>query len=189
MNNNIEKTLSDYIDSLNSEKKPREHGLADNSAEMEKLMETVRQVRSLREPALPQENYVKKLAEKVSSDLKSKPSDSPDKKASASQSCANAKSIKISGSENHMRKTRSPSALKARIAGVGIAAAVVVVALLMINVMYPMLNGNIVHAMEEAYEKVAAYHGMLEISETNAQGDTLNHTKLEIWADKNGHYV
>ena len=53
MNNN-EKAISDYIDKLNSEKKPREHELADNSTEMEKLMETVRQVRSIREPVHPQ---------------------------------------------------------------------------------------------------------------------------------------
>jgi|GEM_PF-148523 len=196
MNNN-EKAISDYIDKLNSEKKPREHELADNSTEMEKLMETVRQVRSLREPVLPQNGYVKSLAEKVASGFKSGIPDGAGEKAPTIQPHTDLHLLKTSDSgkclnqntKKRMSKTHTVSRLKARIVGVGIAAAVVIIAMLMINFIYPLFNGNIVHAMEEAYQKISAYHGLLEISETNAQGNTLNHTKLEIWADRNGHYV
>lgn len=188
MNNN-EKIISDYIDKLNSEKKPGEHERTNNSSEIEKLMETVRQVRTLREPALPEKNYVKSLSEKVSSGLKSELSNSINKKASTCQSSTGLSSIKTEVSARRIGNANSASRVRARITGAGIAAAVVIIAILMINVIYPLFNKNIVHAMEEAYQKVAAYHGLLEISETNAQGDTLNHTVLEIWADRNGHYV
>jgi len=200
--NNSEKAISDYIDKLNSEKKPREHELADNSAEMEELMGVVRQVRSLREPVLPQKNYVNSLAQKVASDLKSGILDGPARKNSTVQAHTDVEQIKKSDSKTSdsgkllsqntkrsMSKTNSSSRLKARIAGTGVAAAVVIIAMLMLNFVYPLFSKNIVHAMEEAYQKVTAYHGLLEISETNAQGDTLNHTRLEIWADRNGHYV
>ncbi len=185
MNNN-EKIISDYIDKLNSEKKPGEHEQADNSPEMEMLMETVRQVRSLREPALPQKSYVKSLAEKVSASLKSELWESSGNNA---LSGADANRLKRTSSSSISGKVRSASRIRTRIAGMGIAAAVVIFAMLMINLVYPLFNGNIVHAMEEAYQKITAYHGLLQISETNAQGETFNHTVLEIWADKSGRYV
>ncbi|CAB1241170.1 LolA family protein [Clostridium sp. HV4-5-A1G] len=62
MNEN-EKKLSDYIDSLNKEKKPREHENMTEAPEMEELFKTVRLVRSLKEPSLPEDEYGEKLAE------------------------------------------------------------------------------------------------------------------------------
>ncbi|EDK33654.1 hypothetical protein [Clostridium kluyveri] len=60
-----EKKLTAYIDSLNSEKKPKEHENMVDAPEMEELFETVRLVRSLREPSLPEDNYAKNLANSV----------------------------------------------------------------------------------------------------------------------------
>lgn len=57
-----EKQLSDYIDILNAEKKPKEHGNPSNSPELETLFKTVRLLRSLREPGLPAADYPEKLA-------------------------------------------------------------------------------------------------------------------------------
>jgi outer membrane lipoprotein-sorting protein len=47
---------------------------------------------------------------------------------------------------------------------------------------------NIVYAMEQAFQNVKAYHGILEIAETNAEGKQSVQAKVEVWADKNGHY-
>lgn len=68
MKKNIEELLSDYIDALNNE---REHEIevAENSPELERLIETVYQVRTLREPGLPDEDYPKRLAWVVADEL------------------------------------------------------------------------------------------------------------------------
>ena len=47
-----EKDLSHYIDSLNNEKKPKEHDNTLGSNELEELLETVHLVRSIKEPVL-----------------------------------------------------------------------------------------------------------------------------------------
>ena len=60
MNVNEEK-LSCYIDSLNNEKRPKEHCNTADSSELEELLETVRLVRSIKEPTLPKEGYVHNL--------------------------------------------------------------------------------------------------------------------------------
>ena len=51
--------LSDYIDSLNEEK-PKIHEGFNESLEMEKLMDTVRKVRSLKEPVFPEGDFSKR---------------------------------------------------------------------------------------------------------------------------------
>ena len=66
--NNNENRLSLYIDSLNEEKKPREHEVQIDESEMESLFQTVRLVRSLKEPRLPDEKY----NERLSSDINKK---------------------------------------------------------------------------------------------------------------------
>ncbi|HOM03304.1 MAG TPA: sigma-E factor regulatory protein RseB domain-containing protein [Acetivibrio sp.] len=71
MDNN-EKKLSEYIDKLNAEKKPKEHDNPMDSPELEELMDTVRKVRSLREPALPDADYPKKLARAAGGQLRQK---------------------------------------------------------------------------------------------------------------------
>ncbi|HHV28921.1 LolA family protein [Acetivibrio mesophilus] len=73
MDNN-EKKLSEYIDKLNAEKMPKEHDEPTDSPELDELMDTVRKVRSLREPDLPEVDYPKKLARVVGRQLWQKPS-------------------------------------------------------------------------------------------------------------------
>lgn len=71
MSNN-EKNLSKYIDSLNEEKKPKEHVRKVESSELEELMDTVRLVKSLREPAMPASDYPDKIVRTVTNELSQK---------------------------------------------------------------------------------------------------------------------
>ena len=65
--NSDEIKLSEYIDSLNKEKKPQEHGNELEAKEMEELFDTVRLVRSLKEPDIPRENYYEELVRNLKS--------------------------------------------------------------------------------------------------------------------------
>jgi outer membrane lipoprotein-sorting protein len=152
---NIENRLSEYIDSLNAEKKPKEYEDAANPVELEKLAGTVRLIRSLKEPALPYENFSKKVARDVAGRLSRKPA---------------------------AKNTR-----RAWFAGIA-AIAAIVVAVVMLNSILPFGNINIVYAMEQAFDEVKAYHGILEIVGTNAQGIEGVQAKREVWADKEGRY-
>lgn len=64
-NNNNENRLSLYIDSLNEEKKPSKHEVQIDESEMESLFQTVRLVRSLKEPLLPDEKYNERLSSHI----------------------------------------------------------------------------------------------------------------------------
>lgn len=152
---NDEKILSDYIDNLNEEKMPKEHGFSEASPDQEKLFETVRLVRSLREPALPDHDFPKKLAQNAAKQL---------------------------GRERSVKRTK-----RAWFIGVAAVAAAIMVAV-MLNFAAPFNNGNTVYAMEQAFKGIKAYHGILEIVETNGEGKNSTQAKLEIWADKEGHY-
>ena len=57
-----EKVLSEYIDSLNAERKPKEHEGGTSSPELEELLDTVRMVKSLKEPTLPDSSYKERIA-------------------------------------------------------------------------------------------------------------------------------
>lgn len=52
----------------------------------------------------------------------------------------------------------------------------------------PSEGTGIVYAMENAMKKVQAYHGIIEVSETNELGETITQSKREVWADKSGNY-
>lgn len=69
MDNNIEEKLSQYIDQLNEEKKPAEHSETIDSEEYEELLETVKLVRSLKEPEYPGEDYPKRLTASLKSNM------------------------------------------------------------------------------------------------------------------------
>lgn len=68
------------------------------------------------------------------------------------------------------------------------AVAAVILAVFLFNVILPFSNINIVSAMEKAFEGVKAYHGVLEIIQTNLAGSSSVQSKLEVWADKDGRY-
>jgi len=71
----------------------------------------------------------------------------------------------------------------------GAAAAAVLISLLFLfNSILPSGGTNAVYAMEQAYKDVKAYHGVLEITESNAIGERITQVKREVWADKEGRY-
>jgi outer membrane lipoprotein-sorting protein len=152
---NIQKKLSDYIDKLNAEEKPAEHENPTDSPELEKLARTVRLVRSLKEPALPDADFPRRL------------------------SCAVTERL---SKEDSVKKPKGARLVWA------VAVAAVVVVVFIMNFILPFGKTSIVHAMEKAFQDVKAYHGVLEIVESNAVGEEIIQAKLEVWADKEGHY-
>jgi len=52
----------------------------------------------------------------------------------------------------------------------------------------PNRDAGIVYAMENAMKEIRAYHGILEVSETNGLGETVTQSKREVWADEKGNY-
>jgi outer membrane lipoprotein-sorting protein len=70
--NTLEIKLSDYIDALNSERKPEEHRESIVDPESEKIMAAVGLVRTLREPVYPDPGYPDRLAETVAAKISKK---------------------------------------------------------------------------------------------------------------------
>lgn len=64
-----EEKLSSYIDSLNEDRKPCEHVGEIKEAETKELFEAVRLVRSLREPNMPEEEYIQSLSQNINKQL------------------------------------------------------------------------------------------------------------------------
>jgi len=154
MNNN-QKRLSDYIDSLNAEKKPKAHEKPNNSSELNDLFHTVRLVRSLKEPTMPESDYPKNLAKSVHSEL----------------------------AKNRPSKNRQ----RMWLASAASIAALLIIAFVA-NIILPIGHRDIVYAMEEAFQKIAAYHGIVEVVQTNAEGQSYIQSKIEVWANKEGQY-
>ena len=149
-----ERKLSEYIDQLNREKKPRAHVKGEPAAELENLLETVRMVKSLKNPAMPDAGFPERLKRHVARRLDMK---------------------------RPMKKRRA-----AVLSLSGIAAVVALV--LLISMFFTTPNKNIVYAMEEAFRKVQAYHGKLEVVQSNELGESTVQAKLEVWADREGRY-
>ncbi|QGU95939.1 hypothetical protein GOM49_13310 [Clostridium bovifaecis] len=153
--NDKEKKLSNYIDSLNAERKPSEHGSEIELSEMEELFETVRIMRSLKEPSIPEDEYSKRLADGINKQL-----------------------LKEKGLNKPRKRWYYGIASAA-------AAAALIIAL---NTVGPVNRTNMVYAMERAFKGIKAYHGVLEIVETNSEGKSTTQSKVEVWADKEGRY-
>lgn len=152
---NREKKLSDYIDSLNKEKKPIEHDGEMEELEMEELFQTVRLVRGLKEPVLPEGNYTEKLTDNINEKLINK---------------------------GNLKRSRKRWFF-------GAASAAAIALIIILNIMLPLGNkNNIVYAMDQAFKEVKAYHGVMEIVETNEEGKSTMQSKLEVWADRKGNY-
>jgi outer membrane lipoprotein-sorting protein len=153
--NSKEDKLSSYIDSLNEEIKPVEHGSVEESSEIEELFEAVRLVRSLKEPSMPESRFSEKIAANINGELS---------------------------------KTKASIKPKRRwfygIASVAAAVALIIT----LNNLGPFGKTNMVYAMEKAFKEVKAYHGILEVTETNAEGKSTTQSKVEVWADKEGRY-
>lgn len=153
-NNNIEEKLSDYIDALNNEEES-EILKINTDRELEKLAATVRLVRTLREPAMPEAGYPQRLAQVVASEIQK------DKQPSRKQSAS--KSIK--------RFFPAMAALAASL-----------LILVLIN-WGGLFNPDVVYAMEKAVAQLSNYHGVLEMRTKNAQGEEWLLSQLEIWSE------
>lgn len=70
----------------------------------------------------------------------------------------------------------------------GVVLAAVLAVILLINFVLPQLNTDIVYAMELAYQDVKAYHGILEVTQSNARGEVTTQSVREVWSDRNGNY-
>ncbi len=152
----IRKKISDYIDCLNAEKKPEEHENPIDSPEMDELMNTVRLIRTMKEPDMPEKDYHKRLAGGVAKKMSEK-----------------------------RKATRRKFAW---LSGIGAVAAMVVV-VFVVSLMLPLGSNRIVNAMDEAFKEVKAYHGVLEIVQTNADGEETLQAKREVWVDREGYYI
>lgn len=69
-----EEKLSQFIDSLNKEKKPVEDEYSTESPELKELYQTVKRVRILKEPAMPDRDFPVKLAKLVKREIYAKTS-------------------------------------------------------------------------------------------------------------------
>jgi outer membrane lipoprotein-sorting protein len=165
MNQN-DKRLTKYIDQLNADIMPMEHRMDVGSEEMDQLMSTVRKVRSLKEPNMPEVDFEKKLLTALKSEYK----DEPKISLSSEQRILHSKFIKRS------------------ILGITAVAAAAVILFAIPNITLPGNHTNIAYAMEQALKELHAYHGIIEVVETNQLGETMLQSKREVWADKKGNY-
>jgi len=160
---NTEEKVSDYIDALNNEQKSEIIGTTDDQ-ELEKLMATVRLVRTLREPTLPEEGYPHRLAQAVSDKLKK------EKQSSSNQS--------VKSAPKSIRRILPPMA----------ALAASLLMLLLIN-WFGLFNQDVVYAMEKAVAQLSNYHGILEIRTKNAAGVEWLVRQVEIWSEDDKYAI
>ena len=155
-----EKKLSDYIDALNAEQEPEKHYGPADTPELEKTLAAARLVRTLKEPALPDPNFPKRLSQGVADHIQNR------QKPLIKNNAINSK-------QAHRRSHRRwilPS----------IAA---LVACLCLFIIFDVLNNNVVYAMEKAVAKLDSYHGVLEVHVNNAAGDKWMVRRLELWSE------
>jgi negative regulator of sigma E activity len=160
-----EKQLSAYIDQLNKGLRPKEHRKQGDDKDMDRLLETVRRVRLLREVEYPERDYPMQLASAVNKRV---------------QDEAGNKTGVTGRKEVHMIRRVTFFATAA------VAAAAII--WLAPRLPLPRENGNIVYAMERAIEKLEAYHGSITVIEKNEAGDTMTQAVREVWADQEGKY-
>jgi outer membrane lipoprotein-sorting protein len=85
------------------------------------------------------------------------------------------------------QKTVAKKRKKSLFAGFAAVAAALIMVITFNNLL-SFRNANIVYAMNEAFQEVKAYHGFLEVIEITAKGESTTQAKLEVWANKEGHY-
>lgn len=85
-------------------------------------------------------------------------------------------------------RTAKPKRLRRFLVITAATAAAAVLILISVSAFFPNNHANVVYAMEKAMEEMKAYHGILEITETNELGETMVQNKREVWADWEGNY-
>jgi outer membrane lipoprotein-sorting protein len=167
--NNSENRLSEYIDALNAELEPEKHQGPAGTPELEKLLATVRRVRTLREPALPETGYPKRLAETVASRL-----NQPDEPG-------------LKPDRREHKKTAGRSRRKWFLPPVAALAAGLL--LLVVFGWTGLFNRDVAYAMEKAVAQLASYHGVLEMRSRNAAGEEWLVRRVELWSDGDRYAV
>ncbi len=161
-----EKFISDYIDKLNQEQVPGKEGLDDEN--VKELTNTIRALKKLKEPVNPQEGFEKQLSENMWKTYKGE---------------AEKNTAGITGRKEIIVKKRRFAPAFWGVA----AAAAVFLGVFYLKDSY-LTGGNPVYAMEQAYEKANAYHGILTITSINGEGERSIQAVREVWADKEGRY-
>ena len=176
--NNPESKLSDYIDALNAEHEPEKHRGTADTAELEKLLATVRLVRTLREPALPDPGYPQRLAKAVSGKIQKNNLTSPHQPVEPKPKPGNRIYQMVAGRSHRQRILQLVAAL---IAGLLLFA--------VFTSWNALFNRDVVYAMEKAVAQLSNYHGVLEMRSKNATGEEWMIRRVELWSDGDKYAV
>ncbi len=163
-----EKKLSVYMDQLNKEELPKAHRNYGRAEGTEDLMETVRRVKSLKEPVMPESEFEDRLIAGLSDNGSNR-----------------GNNISRVGAGRRRNLSRG---LRRTLITVTAAAAAAIILFTVPNLPFDRDQVSIVRAMEQAMEDVKAYHGILEVVETNGLGETMTQSRREVWADSQGNY-
>ncbi|HCF48759.1 MAG TPA: hypothetical protein DER60_00660 [Syntrophomonas sp.] len=166
---NKENILSEYIDDLNREKKP-ENDCYGADPELARLCETVKAVKTLKEPALPEEGYAHRLAQKVALEM-----------AQSSREELNEKGAVRLNKRNRTarRKPVRPGWLLP--AATALAACVLIFAMF---VSRPgIFHTDVALAMQQAVGQLSSYHGVLEMRSHNEAGQEWLVRQVELWSE------
>ncbi len=176
--NDPESRLSDYIDALNAEQEPEKHQGTADTPELEKLLATVRLVRTLREPALPGPGYPQRMAKTVADKIQKnnitgfrQPVESKPKPGNRIYEMATGR---------FRRKWILPP-VAALIAGL--------LLLAVLTSWTGLFNPDVVYAMEKAVAQLSNYHGVLEMRSKNAAGEEWMIRRVELWSDGDKYAV
>jgi len=162
--NNPESRLSEYIDELNAEQEPEKHRGAADTPELEKLLTTVRAVRSLREPELPDPGYPQRLAKAAAQSLHQPAAPKPGFGSRVYEMVA-----------GRFRRRWVLPPVAALVAGLLLFA--------VLTSWNGLFNRDVVYAMEKAVSKLSNYHGVLEMRSKNAAGEEWLIRRVELWSD------
>lgn len=174
MDNN-EKLISDIIDDLNEERKPRINQDNSENIEIEELLNTVKLVRSIKEPTLPDSGYPHRLANMIVDKM---------------QNNNEAQNIKQRDNEKNrsgiqINKPEPKPLRRQRF----LTPAVALVASFLIFALFigrtSLFNNDIVYAMEKAVGELSSYRGILKVSTKNEAGQEWMVRQIEIWSEGN----
>lgn len=178
----VKKKLNKYINILAAEKKPKEQRASANK-DYTILTDTVRRIKSLREPVMPGEDYEQRLLQAV------RAAEAAKAEAGNTKVTTGGMNIKQEKNRFDTHTGRVSGIVKRTLIGVTAAAAAAAALLYMIpDISLPGRKENIAYAMEQALQELKAYHGIIEVVENNAAGERMLQSRREVWADQEGNY-